>query len=134
MLPVTYASSLQPAFRKFYPLYRGSYLGWDRFLLFEVGIFSLFFTQEFFFRGFVIDGLRPHLGKSAILISTAMYGIGHVFKPLPEQLGAFFVGTLLGYIGDRYRTFYFGVIIHYLIALAMDAYLVVPELLRRGGH
>jgi uncharacterized protein len=134
MIPVTYLSSRQPAFRTFYPLYPGSYKGWGPFLVFEAGIFSLFFTQEFFFRGFIIESLKPQFGNSAILISTAMYGIAHYSKPLPEQLGAFFVGILLGYLGDRYRTFYFGIVVHYLIAFAMDAFLVVPALLKGTAH
>jgi uncharacterized protein len=133
MLPLTYASSIQPAFRTFYPLYEGASRGWDRFLLFEAGILLVFFSQEFFFRGFLIEILKPGFGKSAILIASAIYGVTHYTKPLPEQLGAFFVGLLLGYIGDRYRTFYFGVVVHYLIALSMDAYLVVPKLLGGAG-
>jgi uncharacterized protein len=131
MLPVTYSSSSRPAFSTYYPLYRGSLESWEKFLLFESGFIIVFFTQEFFFRGFLIEILKPKFGMNAILIASAMYGIAHYAKPLPEQLGAFFVGILLGYIGDRYRTFYFGVIIHYLISLSMDAFLVVPALLRR---
>ncbi len=131
MLPITYTSSLRPVFRTYYPLYRGSLEGWPSFLLFEAGIFLAFFTQEFFFRGFLIEVLKPKFGLNAIPIASAMYGIAHYTKPLPEQLGAFFVGLVLGYIGDKYRTFYFGVIVHYLIALSMDAWIVVPELLRR---
>ncbi len=133
MLPVSYVSSKQPAFRTFYPLYEGATRGWGRFLLFEAGIFLLFYCQEFFFRGFLIEVLKPQFGKTAIVISTAIYGVTHYHKPLPEQLGAFFVGLLLGYLGDRYRTFYFGVIVHYLIALSMDAFLVVPKLLGWAG-
>jgi membrane protease YdiL (CAAX protease family) len=79
----------------------------------------------------LIEILKPKFGLNAILIASAMYGIAHYTKPLPEQLGAFLVGIVLGYIGDRYRTFYFGVIIHYLISLSMDAFLVVPALLRK---
>jgi membrane protease YdiL (CAAX protease family) len=78
----------------------------------------------------LIELLKPKFGLNAIFIASAMYGIAHYTKPLPEQLGAFFVGLVLGYIGDRYRTFYFGIIIHYLIALSMDSFLVVPALLR----
>jgi len=133
MLPVTFVKSRDPSFRNFYPLYRGAYHGWDRFLIFEAGYLSLFIAQEFFFRGFLIEVLKPHMGKTAILVSAAIYGIGHLYKPLVEQLGAFFVGTILGYVGDRYRTFYFGVIVHYLISLAMDSYLVVPSLLHLRG-
>jgi uncharacterized protein len=130
MLPVTYAASLKPSFSTYYPLYRGSLESFQKFVLFEAGFLIVFFTQEFFFRGFLIEILKPKFGMNAILIASAMYGIAHYSKPLPEQLGAFIVGIVLGYIGDRYRTFYFGVIIHYLIAVSMDAFLVVPALLR----
>ncbi len=132
MLPVTYVSSQQPSFSTYYPLYQGASRGWREFIVFEAGIFVLFWTQEFFFRGFLIEVLKPSFGHHAIMISTALYGVTHYAKPLPEQMGAFFVGLLLGYLGDRYRTFYFGVIIHYLIAFSMDAYLVIPRLLGRS--
>lgn len=131
MLPITYASSLKPSFSTYYPLYRGSLESWERFILFEAGFLVVFFTQEFFFRGFLIEVLKPKFGMNAILIASAMYGIAHYTKPLPEQLGAFFVGIVLGYIGDKARTFYFGIVIHYVIAVSMDAFLVVPVLLRR---
>lgn len=129
MLPIVWVSSWQPAFREFYPLYRGCYDGWGEFLRFEAGLFSLFVVQEFFFRGFLIEGLAPQYGLSAVLISTGIYGVGHFTKPFPEQLGSFLVGNLLGYIGLRYRTFWFGVAIHFAVAFAMDAVLVVPHLL-----
>lgn len=131
MLPITYTSSRNPAFATYYPLYRGSLESWEKFLAFEGGLFLVFVTQEFFFRGFLIEILKPKFGMNAILMASAMYGIAHYTKPLPEQLGAFIVGILLGYIGDRYRTFFFGVIIHYLIAFSMDAFLVVPALLAK---
>lgn len=130
MIPVTYIASLSPSFKTFYPMYPGSYRGAQYFLTFEAGLFILFFTQEFFFRGFIIDGLEPHFGHSAILISTGLYALGHYTKPLPEQLGAFLVGTLLGYLGARYKTFYFGILVHYGVAFFMDAVLVVPALMR----
>lgn len=131
MLPITYVSSLRPSFSTFYPLYRGSLESWQKFLLFEAGFLVMFFTQEFFFRGFLIEILKPKFGLNAILIASAIYGVAHFSKPLPEQLGAFVVGIVLGYIGDRYRTFVFGIIIHYLISFSMDAFLVVPALLRK---
>lgn len=130
MLPITYISSLSPSFATYYPIYRGALESWPQFILFEVGFFMVFFTQEFFFRGFLIEILKPKFGMNAILIASAMYGIAHYTKPLPEQLGAFLVGLILGYVGDKYRTFYFGVVIHYLISLSMDVFLAVPVLLR----
>lgn len=130
MVPITYISSQSSSFSSYYPIYRGALESWPQFILFEAGFFFVFFTQEFFFRGFLIEVLKPKFGLNAILIASAMYGIAHYTKPIPEQLGAFFVGLLLGYIGDKYRTFYFGVIIHYLIAFSMDAFLAIPVLLR----
>lgn len=129
MLPVTYVSSLKPSFSTYYPLYRGARDSWQQFVLFEAGFLVVFFTQEFFFRGFLIEVLKPKFGLNAIFIASGIYGVAHYTKPIPEQLGAFFVGIVLGYIGDRYRTFFFGIIIHYLISLSMDSFLVVPVLL-----
>jgi len=131
MVPITYISSRSTSFASYYPIYRGALESWPQFILFEVGFLLVFFTQEFFFRGFLIEVLKPKFGLNAILIASAMYGIAHYTKPLPEQLGAFFVGLVLGYVGDKYRTFYFGVVIHYLISLSMDAFLTVPVLLHR---
>lgn len=130
MLPVTYLASRGPPFDTFYPLYRGARQSVRQFALFEGGFFLVFFTQEFFFRGFLIEVLKPKFGTNAIFIASALYGVAHYAKPLPEQLGAFVVGVVLGFVGERHRTFYFGVVVHYAIALSMDAYLCLPSLLR----
>ena len=120
-LPVIWLVSQRPDFQQTYPFYkpRGAELGTD-FLIFEVIYFSQFFAIEYFFRGFMVLGLKPRLGVASVLVMLAPYCMIHYYKPFPEAMGAIGAGVVLGLLSWRTGTIIYGWFLHYAVALSMD--------------
>ena len=120
--PVIYQVSLTEDFQATYPFYRTDPrqpLGTD-FLIFEVIYCLQFFAIEYFFRGFIVLGLKPKLGMASVLVMLAPYCMIHYYKPMPEALGAIGAGVVLGLLAWRTRTVIYGWFLHYAVALSMD--------------
>jgi uncharacterized protein len=75
---------------------------------------------EFFFRGFLVLGLKPSLGRYSILIALAPYCMIHYHKPTIEAFGAIGAGFVLGSLAWRTETIVYGWFLHYAVALTMD--------------
>ena len=118
--PVVWWVSRQTEFRLTYPFYRvvGRY-GWD-FVAFEAAYFLQFLAVEYFFRGFMVLGLKPALGRASILVMLAPYCMIHFHKPMLEAMGAIGAGVLLGCLSYRAKTVVYGWFLHYGVALSMD--------------
>ena len=124
--PVVYLVSLDPAFQQTYPFFRPSRwargdltLGWD-FLLFEIVYCAQFFAVEYFFRGFMVIGLKRYIGWASVLVMLAPYCMIHYYKPMPEAMGAIGAGLVLGTLSWRTETIIWGWALHYGVALTMD--------------
>ncbi|MGC1507556.1 CPBP family intramembrane glutamic endopeptidase [Ketobacter sp.] len=75
---------------------------------------------EFFFRGFMLNALRPAMGAQGILVMCLPYLMLHFSKPWIEATGALFFGLFLGILALHSRSIWGGVGVHVSIALAMD--------------
>jgi hypothetical protein len=119
--PVVWAMSLRPDFRDTYPFYRGKPgpLGGD-FVLFEAAYALQFLGVETFFRGVMVLGLKPALGRASILVMLAPYAMIHFHKPMLEAFGAIGAGLVLGSLAWRTGTVVWGWLLHYAVALSMD--------------
>lgn len=120
--PVIGLASFDAQFQQKYPFYAvapGEAL-WPRFWLWEALYFSQFFALEFFYRGFLVHGLRRRLGYYSVLAMTVPYCMVHFGKPFPETLGAIVAGVVLGSLSLKTRSIWLGVGIHLSVALAMD--------------
>ena len=53
-------------------------------MLWELQYGATFFTLEFFFRGYMLFGLRRALGSHAIFVMMVPYCMIHVLKPAPD--------------------------------------------------
>jgi membrane protease YdiL (CAAX protease family) len=117
-------------FQRTYPFYRiaqGEPL-WPWFWMWE-GLYALqFLGLEFFFRGFLVHGLRHRFGPYAIPVMTIPYCMIHFAKPLPETFGAIVAGLVLGFMSLKTRSVILGAAIHVSVALSMD----FTSLWRRG--
>lgn len=133
MLPATYLASKSSAFAGQYPLAgRGAYtlhmgdkakehVSWALFLLYEAAYFAYFVGWEFLFRGWMLNGLLPKFGRAgAILIQTAPFAIMHLGKAELEALGSIAAGVALGVLALRTRSFWYGVLLHGVVAVWMD--------------
>lgn len=120
ILPAVYLASKSPTFRHTYPFYRmANRSAFD--LWAWQGLYAAqFISLEFFFRGFLLHGLRRALGANAIFVMIVPYCMIHYGKPLPETLGAIGAGLILGTLAMRTRSIWGGVLIHIGVATTMD--------------
>jgi len=119
--PVVYLVSRRPDFQRTYPFYKGAKHVTDTdFLVFEAVYCLQFFAIEFFFRGFIVLGLKRWLGWASVLVMLAPYCMIHYYKPMPEALGAIAAGLVLGTLAWRTNTIIYGWFLHYAVALSMD--------------
>jgi hypothetical protein len=119
--PVIYIVSLSEDFQRTYPFFkpRDGEIG-KAFFIFEIVYCLQFFAVEFFFRGFIVLGLKPHIGKASVLVMLAPYCMIHYYKPMPEAMGAIVAGLVLGSLAWRTGTILYGWALHYAVALSMD--------------
>ncbi|MBL8784474.1 MAG: CPBP family intramembrane metalloprotease [Deltaproteobacteria bacterium] len=109
-----------PDFQSKYPLYKdfvglGDLLAWE--LLYGVQFFAL----EFFFRGFLVHGVKDRMGVAGVVAMVMPYVMIHFSKPLYEAVGAIVAGTVLGLVSLRTGSIAGGVFIHIGVAWTMDA-------------
>ncbi len=126
MVPVLWIAAGTDSFRFFYPLYDPT--SWQRWLAFEVIYLTQFFCVEFFFRGPLLFRLETRFGAAAIGMMMVPYALLHIYKPMPEALGAIVAGLLLGALALHTRSIWPGVMLHCGVALTMDVF----ALLRSG--
>ncbi|MDM8542585.1 CPBP family intramembrane metalloprotease [Desulfococcaceae bacterium HSG9] len=113
-------ASFRADFVNHYPFYKQASRSIFDFLCWEVMYLSQFVFLEFFFRGFILQALRPALGANAVLIMCVPYLMIHFPKPWLEATGAIFFGLFLGILSLRSRSIWGGVAVHTGVALSMD--------------
>lgn len=79
-----------------------------------------FVALEFFFRGFMVHGLKHRFGYMAVVIMVVPYVMIHFRKPLLEAIGAIFGGTILGTMSLKTGSVWWGAALHISIAGLMD--------------
>lgn len=121
ILPLLFIVSRTPAFQGKYPLCKSAAKSTEVLLTYELLYGLYMFSWEFFFRGYMLFGLERALGGGyAILIQTIPFTLMHIGKPFLETLGAVFAGVILGILAIETRTFFFGALLHWMVALSLD--------------
>jgi membrane protease YdiL (CAAX protease family) len=139
MLPAVLVASRMDAFKGMYPLAgNGAFMlneagkstpSVKLFLVYELGYFLYFVGWEFLFRGWMLNGLLPTFGRAgAILVQVAPFVIMHLGKAELEALGSIVAGVALGVLALRTRSFWYGALIHGVIAVFMDVLSAGPLL------
>jgi uncharacterized protein len=131
MLPLVAAVSFTEHFQTVYPFYRPALIEG---VTWRLGVWWLvyatqFVSLEFFFRGFMVHGLRPHLGFASIGVMMVPYTMIHFGKPPLEATAAILAGLALGALSLRTRSIWLGAMLHISVAAAMD----VASLLQAGA-
>ncbi len=108
-----------PDFQAKYPFYRQPKGPLDL-VAWEFLYMGQFFALEFFFRGFLVHGLKRRLGSLAAFAMVAPYVMIHFGKPLYETIGAVIAGSVLGVLSLRTGSIAGGVAIHCAVAVMMD--------------
>lgn len=120
IVPAVFFASTTQSFQNTYPFYEHAARSWQEFLVWELLYALQFLSLEFFFRGFLIHGLKRRFGFYAILLSVVPYCMIHFGKPMPETLGAILAGLALGILSLFTRSIWLGVAIHVTVAVMMD--------------
>lgn len=111
-----------------YPFYQHAGRSWLDLILWELLYMSQFVVLEFFFRGYMLNALRPALGANAIWVMCVPYLMIHFPKLWLEATGAILFGLFLGILALQSRSIWGGVLVHAGVALSMD----IAALLRKG--
>jgi uncharacterized protein len=119
-LPVLVAVSYTEDFQSKYPLFSEVNKSALHFIVYQAAYAIYFIGWEFVFRGFMLFGLKPALGFYAVFIQTIPFAVMHFGKPQAETISAVFAGVLLGYLAIRARSFWYGWLLHSLIAITND--------------
>lgn len=120
VLPLVILASTTDSFRATYPFYRLANRSQLDLWTWEALYAAQFVSLEFFFRGFLLHGLRRALGANAIFVMIVPYCMIHYGKPMPETFGAIGAGLILGTLALRTRSIWGGVLIHIGVAMTMD--------------
>jgi len=120
IVPAVYLASHTAAFRHTYPFYRWANRSAFDLWTWEAMYAIQFMSLEFFFRGFMLHGLRRALGANALFVMLVPYCMIHYGKPMPETFGAIGAGLILGTLAMRTRSIWGGVVIHVGVAWTMD--------------
>ena len=119
MVPVV-GVSFTAEYQAIYPFYRLSSRSWFDLVAWELAYGVQFFALEFFFRGFLLQGLRRWIGYGAVFVMVVPYCMIHFQKTGTESLGAIIAGLVLGSLAMRYRSIWGGVFLHWGVAISMD--------------
>jgi uncharacterized protein len=96
---------------------------WREFIVWECCYVAQFIALEFFFRGFLVLGLREHTGPTAaVVIMLLPYVMIHFGKPCLETCGALIAGVALGFLSLRTGSIAGGAILHVMVAVQMDLF------------
>jgi membrane protease YdiL (CAAX protease family) len=120
--PFVVGASFTRPFQATYPFYRldpGEPL-WPHLWAWELLYASQFAALEFFFRGFLLHGLKRRLGYASIFVMVVPYVMIHFEKPLAECLGAVVAGLVLGTLSLKSGSMWWGAAIHTVVAWGMD--------------
>ncbi len=113
------ACSYTDSFKTSYPMYRYPQK-WVDLFIWEIFYLLQFVALEFFFRGFMLHGIKAKFGILSIFVCLAPYMMIHFHKPALEAFASIFAGFILGILSLRTNTIFGGILLHYLVALSMD--------------
>jgi membrane protease YdiL (CAAX protease family) len=130
LLPVIALALLLPSsktaqFKAEYPLYAlaGKTFWWV--LLYEIMYGFYYVGFEFFFRGFMLFGLKDIFGEwNAILIQTIPSVLIHIGKPEGEIFASVFSGILFGALVLKSKSIYYIFFLHWLIGVVLDLFIL----------
>jgi membrane protease YdiL (CAAX protease family) len=124
MVPIVFVASRCEGFQATYPFFEPfpNEPLWPRFWIWEGAYYLQFVGLEFFFRGFLLHGIRRQFGAYAIFVMMVPYCMIHFGKPMPETFAAIAAGIILGFMSLKTRSIWMGAALHVSVALTMDTF------------
>lgn len=126
-LLMLYPSALTSEMRSFYPFDRSITSLSPALFWMELWRCLFYYTAwEFFFRGFMLFGLRRYFGGwMAICIQTIPQCLWHIGMPSGEIISSILGGILFGYMALRSGSIIWPLCLHCLIGIGMDVLILV---------
>ena len=126
VLPTTYLASGMGDVRGEYPMCQTLCTRRDLVIWYELAYVAVFYTAwEFYFRGFLLFGLKSELGATnAVLVQTMASSLLHIGKPEGEILGSIPIGLLFGWWALRTRSIWYGWAVHASIGVLTDLFIL----------
>jgi uncharacterized protein len=106
---ILWASSNDSGLQKYYGMAGFNVLTYTLTQLLNLG------GSEFFYRGFLLFGLKNKFGEGAILIQMIPFVMTHLGKPEIETISTIITGILFGWVAYRGKSFWPVLIIHMFI-------------------
>jgi membrane protease YdiL (CAAX protease family) len=124
---VLYPSIYNQEMVNFYPQSKEAADSPALFLKFQTIRILFFYTGwEIFFRGFMLFGLRKHVGDAmAICIQIIPSCLWHIGMPTGEIFASIFGGILFGMMALKTGSILYSYILHCLIGFALDLFIVL---------
>lgn len=121
MLPVLWIASASESFARTYPQ-GGAFVRENINVLLYYELFVGFYmlAWEFFWRGYMMFGIKEKFGYYAILIQMVPFFILHRGKPEIETFASIFAGLILGIQAWRANSFIYCFIVHWTIMIFVD--------------
>ncbi len=124
--PIIFIASKMPGLRVEYPLAKSLLTDQTHLFVYETAYVLFYYVAwEFFFRGFILFGLKDRFGAvNAILIETISSCLVHIDKPEGEIIGSIVVGILFGMIALRSRSIWYVFLIHASIGVLTGIFII----------
>jgi membrane protease YdiL (CAAX protease family) len=123
-LLAAYVASQDPQFLAKFPINPVASSSGRMFALHAVTYGLFYVGWEFYFRGFLLFGLRDSLGAAnAVLIQTLASALLHIGSPAAESFGAVLAGLLWGVLALQTRSLLSGLGQHFLLGIALDLFI-----------
>jgi membrane protease YdiL (CAAX protease family) len=101
--------------------YKGGAIAWDRLLFHECVMGFYMLAWEWFFRGFMLNGLKKIMPVVlAAVVQAGLFCVLHLGKPPIETISSFFGGCLLAFVAIRCKSMLPCFLIHWLISMSFD--------------
>jgi membrane protease YdiL (CAAX protease family) len=101
--------------------FEGGRIAWDRLLFHEAVMGFYMLAWEWFFRGFMLNGLKKIMPiVLAAVLQAGLFCVLHLGKPPIETISSFFGGCLLAFVAIRCKSMLPCFLIHWLISMSFD--------------
>ncbi len=124
-----YPAAHNPEMKMFFPYDREALSSLFAFARLEITRGFFFYSAwEFLFRGFILFGLRKYTGDwLAICIQVVPSCLWHIGMPTGEILSSIAGGILFGILAVRTNSIFWPWLLHYLIGIGLDFFIVVSS-------
>ncbi|HHH53253.1 MAG TPA: CPBP family intramembrane metalloprotease [Bacteroidetes bacterium] len=129
IIPVLYFGAKVPELQSEYPLAKSLLSDHSHLFIYELSYLIFYYIAwEFFFRGFILFGLKNRFGIiNAILIQTISSCLVHIDKPEGEIFGSILAGIVLGIIAIRTKSIWYVIILHATIGILTDLFIIYGQ-------